>query len=186
MGTKSKITSDSLEEAMKNDSEVSENEDFKLGAGGAATTGYGMNKKNANSKMRDMSSSEDRNNQKEILNLLSTLLFLDIHNKEDLSEEEQQCKDLLLDPEIQSKLGNFGSNFLSNFVNLQSCSSSSVRASGSLKNKQILLKIINKIILLLTPEVIAETINPKIISRQLKSFLNSSSGYHSSRCKTFF
>lgn len=127
MGTNTKDIAEALEETVKNDSEISENEDFKLGAGGAATTGYGMNKKNSNTKMSDMSSLEDKNNQKEILNLLSTLLSLDIHEKENLSEEEEQCKTVLFNRKIQSKLGIFGSNFLSNFINLQSCSSTSVR-----------------------------------------------------------
>lgn len=110
----------------KGDSEISENEDFKLGAGGAATTGYHMNKKNANAKMRDMVDSEAKSNEKQILNLLSTLLSLDIFKKKELTQEEQECKDVLFDREVQSKLGTFGSNYLSSFVNLQSCSSSNV------------------------------------------------------------
>jgi len=95
MGTNSKNTAEVLEGEKMTESEISENEDFKLGAGGVATTGYGMNKKNANAKMSGITNSEDKSNQKEILNLLSTLLSLDIHNKENLSEEEQKCKAVL-------------------------------------------------------------------------------------------
>ena len=125
MSPKNKIAG-SFEDKIKNESEASENEDFKLGAGGTATTGYHMNKKNANAKIRDMMDTEAKNNEKQILNLLSTLLSLEILKKKDLTPEEQDWKDVLLDRDIQSKLGTFGSNYLSNFVNLQSCSSSSV------------------------------------------------------------
>lgn len=125
MSPKNKI-SKSLEDRMKADSEASENEDFKLGAGGAATTGYNMNKKNSNAKMRDMVDAERKKNEAQILNLLSTLLSMDIFKKQDLTPEETECKTVLMDKNVQSKLGIFGSNYLSNFVNLQSCSSSGV------------------------------------------------------------
>ncbi len=69
-----------------------------------------------------------------------------------------------------------------------------MRASSSLKEKQRILDIINKIITLISkfkrvtslgPQVIADTINPVIIARQLRSFLNSSNGYHSSKSKLY-
>jgi len=125
MGDKTKDASDIFEEAMKAESEASDNEDLKLGSGGAATTGYNMNRKNANAKIRDLTNSENKNNLKEILDLLSTLLSIDI-KKDQLSEEESKCKAVLTDLTVQSNLGTFGSNFLSSFIGLQSCSSSNV------------------------------------------------------------
>jgi len=55
-----------------------------IGSGGAATTSFHMTRKNSNVKLTDLIHDEDNLNQREILNLLHTLL-----STKDKDEENQ-------------------------------------------------------------------------------------------------
>ena len=92
-------------------SDASDLEEFKIGSGGAATTSFHMQRKNSNVRMSDLAGSEDSVHQKEILNLLHTLLSVVPHSnkgkiftlfnsyietsKNKAYEESKQSEDLL-------------------------------------------------------------------------------------------
>jgi hypothetical protein len=105
-------------ETIKDD-EVEDLEEFKISSGGAATTSFHMARKNSNAKITDLTNSQESVNQREIMNLLSTILSIKIHKEQDLTEAESECKNILTDKALQLQLGKLGSNFMTNFAGLQ-------------------------------------------------------------------
>lgn len=92
-----------------------------IGSGGAATTSFHMTRKNSNAKITDLANTEDTVNQREILNLLHTLLSINVSGDESqLTQEELDCRAVLTDKHVQLQLGKFGSFFMTKFVNVQS------------------------------------------------------------------
>lgn len=94
MSSKTKSSSERLNDPYHSDNnEVSDHEEFKIGSGGAATTSFHMTRKNSNAKITDLTNSEDTSNQREIMNLLHTLLSINIEKEDkDLSPDELECK----------------------------------------------------------------------------------------------
>ena len=97
MGSNTKATTAKLDKAFHNEgSEPSDLEEFKIGSGGAATTSFHMTRKNSNAKISDITDSEDSINQREILNLLHTLLSIDVSKEDtDCTPEQLDCKKVL-------------------------------------------------------------------------------------------
>lgn len=80
-----------------------------------------MTRKNSNAKITDLANTEDTVNQREILNLLHTLLSINVSGDESqLTQEELDCRAVLTDKHVQLQLGKFGSFFMTKFVNVQS------------------------------------------------------------------
>ena len=102
------------------DEEEEDLEEFKISSGGAATTSFHMARKNSNAKITDLTNSQESVNQREIMNLLSTILSIKIDKQQNLTEAETECKKILTDKALQSQLGRLGSNFMTNFADLQS------------------------------------------------------------------
>jgi hypothetical protein len=164
-------------ETIKDD-EVEDLEEFKISSGGAATTSFHMARKNSNAKITDLTNSQESVNQREIMNLLSTILSIKIHKEQDLTKAESECKNILTDKALQLQLGKLGSNFMTNFAGLQNWSSLSACNDSAILKKHKVLEIMNKIIALLNPKILAASLDPSTISRQLKLFLMNSCGYN--------
>lgn len=112
------------------------------------------------------------------MNLISTILSIKIDKQQNLTEAENECKMILTNKDLQSQLGKLGSNFMTNFADLQSCGSLSACNDSTIMKKHKVLEIMNKIIALLDPEILAISLDPCTISRQLKQFLMNSWGYN--------
>lgn len=100
--------------------EADDLEEFKISSGGAATTSFHMARKNSNAKITDLTNSQESVNQREIMNLISTILSIKIDKQQDLTEAESECKMILTNKALQLQLGKLGSNFMTNFADLQS------------------------------------------------------------------
>lgn len=121
---------DGLEKAFHNDSESSDLEEFKigisqqvllrLGSGGAATTSFHMARKNSNAKISDLINSENTQNHREILNMLTHLLSINVGKDESLlTPNEIEIKQIFADQNNQMQLGKICFAFISKFSNTE-------------------------------------------------------------------
>jgi hypothetical protein len=136
--SKDKGDIESLDKAFHHDSESSDLEEFKigipqpglfrLGSGGAATTSFHMARKNSNAKISDLINSENTQNHREILNVLTHLLSINVYKEESLlTQSEMEIKKIFADENNQLQLGKICFTFINKFANTEDSIQGKVR-----------------------------------------------------------
>lgn len=119
---------------------------IKIGSGGAATTSYNMARKGSNANISELTNPEESSSQREIFNLLYSLLSISIQGEPgNQTEEVLECKAVLTDKEVQVQLGKLGSIYLAKF----SISNLDSEFGYSNMKKYKIIEILEKIVRLL-------------------------------------